>query len=107
MERTDYDGELRLKDVGKKVTLVGWVAARRNLGAIEFIDLRDKTGIVQLTVPENVKIPDVRNEYVVQVKGKVGKKLTPNPKLKTGRNRSRGGVFIRHHESRDHPVHHR
>jgi aspartyl-tRNA synthetase len=84
MERTDYDGELRLKDVGKKVTLVGWVAARRNLGAIEFIDLRDKTGIVQLTVPENVKIPDVRNEYVVQVKGKVGKKLTPNPKLKTG-----------------------
>jgi aspartyl-tRNA synthetase len=84
MERTDYDGELRLKDVGKKVTLVGWVAARRNLGAIEFIDLRDKTGIVQLTVPENVKIPDVRNEYVVQVKGTVGKKLTPNPKLKTG-----------------------
>jgi aspartyl-tRNA synthetase len=84
MERTDYDGELRLKDVGKKVTLVGWVAARRNLGAIEFIDLRDKTGIVQLTVPENVKIPDVRNEYVVQVKGTVGKKLTPNPKLATG-----------------------
>jgi len=84
MERTDYNGELRLKDVGREVTLVGWVATKRNLGAIEFIDLRDKTGLVQLTVPENVKIPDVRNEYVVQVKGKVAKKLTPNPKLPTG-----------------------
>ena len=84
MERTDYNGELRLKDAGREVILVGWVATKRNLGSIQFIDLRDKTGLVQLTVPENVKVPDVRNEYVVQVKGKVAKKLTPNPKLPTG-----------------------
>jgi Aspartyl-tRNA synthetase len=84
MERTNYNGELRLKDVGNEVILVGWVATKRNLGAIQFIDLRDKTGLVQLTVPENVKVPDVRNEYVIQVKGKVAKKLTPNPKLPTG-----------------------
>jgi aspartyl-tRNA synthetase len=88
MERTDYDGELRLKDVGKKVTLVGWVAARRNLGAIEFIDLRDKTGIVQLTVPENVKIPDVRNEYVVQVKGTVGKSSLRTRNLRLAKSKS-------------------
>ncbi|MCI1244945.1 MAG: aspartate--tRNA ligase [Bacilli bacterium] len=84
MERTDYNGELRLKDVGRKVVLVGWVATKRNLGAIQFIDLRDRTGIVQLTVNEGVKVPDVRNEYVLQVKGTVGKKLAPNPKILTG-----------------------
>ncbi len=84
MERTDYNGELRALDAGREVTLVGWVSTRRNLGSIEFIDLRDNTGIVQLCVEDPTKIPDVRNEYVVQVKGKVRKKETPNPKLPTG-----------------------
>jgi aspartyl-tRNA synthetase len=84
MERTDYNGELRLKDVGREVTLVGWVSTRRNLGAIEFIDLRDNTGLVQLTIQDSTKVADVRNEYVIQVKGKVAKKTVPNPKLPTG-----------------------
>jgi aspartyl-tRNA synthetase len=84
MERTDYNGELRLADVGKKVKLVGWVSTRRNLGAIEFIDLRDNTGIVQLTVPDSTKVPDVRNEYVLAVEGVVAKKDVPNPKIPTG-----------------------
>jgi aspartyl-tRNA synthetase len=84
MERTDYNGELRLKDVGKKVTLVGWVSTRRNLGAIEFLDLRDNTGIVQLLIPDSASVPDVRNEYVIQVVGTVQKKDVPNPKLPTG-----------------------
>jgi aspartyl-tRNA synthetase len=84
MERTDYNGELRLKDVGRKVTLVGWVSTRRNLGAIEFIDLRDNTGLVQLTIQDATKVPDVRNEYVIQVTGRVHKKDTPNPKLLSG-----------------------
>ena len=48
MERSDRNGELRLKDVGRKVTLVGWVSNRRNLGSLLFIDLRDASGIVQL-----------------------------------------------------------
>ena len=84
MERTHYNNELCLNNVGEKVTLLGWVSKRRNLGAILFIDLRDRSGIVQIVVNEGVEVPDVRNEYVIQVKGTVGKRATPNPKLKTG-----------------------
>lgn len=84
MLRTDYNGELRLKDVGREVSLVGWVSTRRRLGAIEFIDLRDNTGIVQLLIGEGVEVPDTRNEYVIHVTGVVSKKEVPNPKLKTG-----------------------
>ncbi len=84
MERTNYNGELRVSDAGKKVTLVGWVSNRRNLGSLLFIDLRDNTGIVQLIALDPEKIPDVRNEYVVQVKGSVRKKEVPNPKIPTG-----------------------
>jgi aspartyl-tRNA synthetase len=84
MKRTDYNGELRLQDVGRKVALVGWVDNKRDLGSIEFIDLRDNTGIVQLTAGDSKAIPDVRSEYVVAVTGTVGKKATPNPKIPTG-----------------------
>ncbi|MCQ3034659.1 MAG: aspartate--tRNA ligase [Bacilli bacterium] len=84
MERTNYNGELRLSDVGKKVTLLGWVAKKRNLGSLVFIDLRDRTGIVQVLVNDNVEIPDVRNEYVVEVRGTVSAKEVPNKKLATG-----------------------
>ena len=84
MERSDRNGELRLKDVGRKVTLVGWVSNRRNLGSLLFIDLRDASGIVQLSSEHPDELPDVRNEYVVQVKGTVRKKDVPNKNLPTG-----------------------
>jgi aspartyl-tRNA synthetase len=84
MKRTNYNGELRLSDVGKEVTLVGWVSTKRNLGAIEFIDLRDNTGIVQCTIKDSSLVPDVRNEYVVTLTGVVAKKDVPNPKIPTG-----------------------
>lgn len=84
MERTNYNGNLSLADLGKEVVLCGWVATKRNLGAMQFIDLRDVTGIVQCTVLPGVEVPDVRSEYVIQVYGKVGKKDVPNPNLKTG-----------------------
>lgn len=84
MKRTNYNGELRLANVGEEVTLVGWVSTRRNLGSILFIDLRDNTGIVQLCVEDPSKVPDVRNEYVIQVEGVVRKKDVPNPKLPSG-----------------------
>ena len=84
MLRSSYNGNLSLKDVDKEVTLVGWVSKKRNLGSLIFIDLRDRTGIVQLTVNEGVEIPDVRNEYVIQAKGKVAKKAVANKNLKTG-----------------------
>ena len=84
MERTHYNNELSIKDIGQKVTLLGWVSKRRNLGAILFIDLRDRSGIIQLVVNEGVNVPDLRNEYVIQAKGVVEKRAVANPKLKTG-----------------------
>ena len=84
MERTCYNAELSLDNVGQEVSLVGWVAKRRNLGSLLFIDLRDRSGIVQITVNENVEVPDIRNEYVISVKGKVSKKEVANKNLKTG-----------------------
>ncbi len=84
MERTCKNTELTLADVGKNVTLVGWVAKRRNLGSLLFIDLRDRSGIIQVVVNEGTNVPDVRNEYVISVKGTVCKKETPNKNLKTG-----------------------
>lgn len=84
MERTCYNSDLSLDNVGQNVSLVGWVAKKRNLGSLIFIDLRDRSGIIQLTVQEGTKIPDIRNEYVISVQGKVAKKDVPNKNLKTG-----------------------
>lgn len=86
MLRTKTCGELRSSNVNEEVTLCGWVSKRRNLGSIVFIDLRDRYGITQITFDESIseQIEDVRNEYVLRVKGIVSKKDTPNPKLDTG-----------------------
>lgn len=86
MKRTHHNGELRLQDAGKIVTLIGWVAKRRNFGALVFIDLRDREGITQLVFNETMspKISEVRNEYVLQVSGKVVERQDKNPKLPTG-----------------------
>ena len=84
MERTMHNGELRLSDVGKEVTLLGWVANRRNLGSLVFIDLRDASGTVQLIAKDPAILPDIRNECVVEARGVVEKKDVPNPALKTG-----------------------
>ena len=84
MERSHYSNELGLANVGEKVTLIGWVSKRRNLGSLLFIDLRDRYGLIQIVVNDNVQIPDVRNEYVIQVKGEVAKRAVANPKLKSG-----------------------
>ena len=84
MKRTCFNTELSEKNVGQEVTLIGWVSKKRNLGSIVFIDLRDRSGIIQITVGEGVQIPDVRNEYVISVTGKVALKDKANPNLKTG-----------------------
>ena len=84
MERTCRNTELSIKDVGRKVTLLGWVAKRRNLGSIIFVDLRDRSGIIQVMIRDADQAPDLRNEYVIQVQGVVEKRETPNPKMKTG-----------------------
>ena len=86
MNRDHTCGELRKQDSGKHVKLAGWVAKRRNLGSIVFIDLRDRYGITQITFDEehNELVKDVRNEYVIEVEGTVSVKETPNLKLETG-----------------------
>lgn len=86
MYRTHNNGELRLQNVNSEVTLCGWVAKHRNFGALVFIDLRDRYGITQLVFNEDLakQISDVRNEYVLQVKGTVVERKDKNPKLATG-----------------------
>ncbi len=84
-KRSHHCGELRLSDVGKEVDILGWVAKRRNLGSLLFIDLRDRWGIVQVTIKtDDIEVPDIRNEYVISVHGVVTKKDQPNKNLATG-----------------------
>lgn len=90
--RTHYCGELRSNHVGETVTLCGWVDRRRDHGGVIFLDLRDRTGIVQI-VSDPQRTPDsypnaeaVRNEYVVQITGRVSRRPEDslNPNLSTG-----------------------
>ncbi len=90
--RTAYCGELRAADAGKKVTVMGWVNSRRDLGDLIFIDLRDRTGIVQVVSdagrsPESYATADkVRSEYVLAVTGTVQPRRpgSENPDMPTG-----------------------
>jgi aspartyl-tRNA synthetase len=90
--RTHYCGTLRASDIDKTVTLFGWVDRRRDHGGVIFVDLRDRTGIVQIVsdperTPESYPVADqLRNEYVVKVTGRVSKRPPEslNPKLPTG-----------------------
>lgn len=64
-----------LKDVGEEVTLQGWVNKKRDLGGLIFIDLRDRSGIIQLTVNPESDVYEIasslKNEYVIKITGKV------------------------------------
>src|ERR687887_1834655 len=92
MLRTHTAGELRSSDIGKQVTLAGWVHRRRDLGALTFIDLRDRYGITQVVAEAKQQtkaheaLGDVRNEWVIRVQGTVRARPegTKNEKLPTG-----------------------
>ena len=86
MKRTHTNGEFRLEHIGKTVTVLGWVAKRRNFGSIVFMDLRDRTGIVQCVFNEELtdQVKDVRSEYILEVVGMVVERKDKNPKLSTG-----------------------
>lgn len=86
MNRTHNCGELTPKNLGEIVTLVGWVSKRRNFGSIVFIDLRDREGITQCVFDESLSesIKDVRNEYILEIKGEVILRKDANPKISTG-----------------------
>ena len=85
MLRTRMAGSLRSEDIGSSVTLTGWVDRRRDHGGIAFIDLRDASGIVQVTVREEVA-HELRNEYCLQVVGVVRERPdgNANAALSTG-----------------------
>lgn len=88
-KRSHMCGELREENIGEEVVLMGWVAKKRNLGSLVFIDLRDKTGITQIVTreddKENYKIAkDVAGEYVLEVKGEVRERESKNPEIPTG-----------------------
>lgn len=93
MQRSCGCGNVRNDDCGKELTLAGWVNTRRDHGGLIFIDLRDRTGIVQLVMSPQYgeeafhKAESVRSEYVLAVKGKVRERSadTINPKMATGK----------------------
>ncbi len=90
--KSDFCGELRAKDIGRRVTLAGWVSTVRDLGGIIFVELRDKSGFFQFVAdPEKNSevyqtIKSLKDEYVVQIEGEVSKRPqeTYNSKLPTG-----------------------
>ena len=91
MKRSMYAGRVRSEHVGQEITLKGWVARRRDLGGLIFIDLRDREGIMQLVInPESVSdevmktAESLRSEFVIEVTGKVAAREQVNDKLATG-----------------------
>ncbi|MDK2815255.1 MAG: aspartyl-tRNA synthetase [Thermoanaerobacter sp.] len=92
LKRTHMCGELTVEDVDKSVVVMGWVQRRRDHGGLVFIDLRDRTGIVQVVFNNEVsseafeKVQGVRSEYVLAIEGKVVKRAPENvnPKIATG-----------------------
>lgn len=86
MNRTHNNGQLRLTDVGQIVELKGWVAKKRNLGSLVFIDLRDRYGITQIIVNEENEslVKEIKNEYILHVIGKVIERSSKNPNMLTG-----------------------
>jgi aspartyl-tRNA synthetase len=90
LKRTHYCGALRATDEDRDAIVMGWVHRRRDLGNLLFLDLRDRTGIVQVvfnkeTQPEaHAKAEQARSEFVVAVEGKVIRRQKPNPELATG-----------------------
>lgn len=86
MNRTHHNGQLRMKHVDQNVNLIGWVAKKRNLGSLVFVDLRDRFGITQIVFDESFdeQLKEVKNEYILAVQGKVVERSAKNPNLPTG-----------------------
>lgn len=90
MKRSYYCGDIRMKNVGEQVTLFGWTQRQRNLGGLIFIDLRDRTGIVQLAFDDTTdkavfdKAFSVRSEFVLGIRGTVQERSAKNADIPTG-----------------------
>ena len=90
LKRTNMCGELRENNIGEKVTVMGWVQRKRNLGGLIFIDLRDRTGILQIVFGEEInkeafeKADTVKSEYCIAITGKIVRRESANENLPTG-----------------------
>lgn len=86
MSRSHNNNELRISDINKEVSLIGWVSKKRNLGSLVFIDLRDRYGITQIICNESLNDVTslIKNEYIIEVKGIVKKRKNANKDLATG-----------------------
>ncbi len=90
MYRTNTCGQLRISNLNETVTLAGWVQKVRNLGAMTFIDIRDRYGITQLVVDEHASTAlkavadSLGREFVIQATGRVIERASKNPKMATG-----------------------
>ncbi|MBR5516176.1 MAG: aspartate--tRNA ligase [Clostridia bacterium] len=89
-KRTKYCGEFTVEDIGKKVSVNGWVQRQRDLGGVIFIDLRDRSGVIQLAFDDNTdkeifdKAFSIRSEYVLAAKGVVRQRSSVNKNIPTG-----------------------
>ena len=89
-KRTDYCGDLRLSDAGRTVSVCGWVQRQRDLGGLIFVDLRDRTGLIQLSFGDSTardifeKAATLRAEYVVAATGTVRERESKSKKIATG-----------------------
>lgn len=86
--KTKFNTDFNIKNVGEEVTLYGWVQKARDLGGLIFIDLRDRSGIIQIVVnPDNScykKAVELKSEYVIKVTGKIVERESKNKNIKTG-----------------------
>ncbi|NLJ88857.1 MAG: aspartate--tRNA ligase [Epulopiscium sp.] len=91
LKRTHYCTEVDEQLIGEEIVVMGWVQKRRNLGSLIFIDLRDRSGILQIVFDEKdldnkdfSKVESLRSEFVIGVRGQVRKRESINPNMKTG-----------------------
>lgn len=86
--KKNNNGEFRIQNVGDQVTLYGWVQKKRNLGGLVFIDLRDRSGIIQLVVKPDNKYYEtassLKSESVIKIEGKISERESKNSKIPTG-----------------------
>jgi aspartyl-tRNA synthetase len=84
MKRTHTCGQLQIANVGQEVVLQGWVNKIRKMGALTFVDLRDRYGITQLVLSDAVQNEDIKPEYVIEITGKVIERKSKNANIATG-----------------------
>ena len=88
--RTDYCGTFRAEHIGQEISICGWVQRQRNLGGLIFVDLRDRTGLIQLSFDDSTpkeifeKAASLRSEYVIAATGEVRERESKNPDMPTG-----------------------